>query len=176
MDLKNTPIKKYTLVFIIAVVILVAGGLLIAHNINKARYKQAIETVLEQDKKAARGVERSASTLWVIPQRMRNIDLSECPEDFRTAYRKHIEAWDKTVPLCRRIEDFSGWGNKLKAFLAGLAAGLTGRHELVASNFLENLSENESIKQEARKIEDEIKTTWITVVEVANSYGAIGQK
>jgi hypothetical protein len=54
---------------------------------------------------------------------MRQIDLRDCPDDFRDAYLKHVYAWSELVPLLQKYDGFRGG---LRAFLEGLTGQFKG--------------------------------------------------
>jgi len=72
---------------------------------DKDAYTDAIRAVIAQDKSVAHGISKNASVWEVLtgwrPERvdaivvaMKRIDLSRCPQSFRTAYQEHIRAWE----------------------------------------------------------------------------------
>ena len=161
----------YLLPIIAAVVIgIITLGVFFATS--NARYKQPIESVLQQDKLIPQSVKSDSAVVTVSAtvQRMRGIDLSECPEDFRVAYQKHTEAWAKAVPVLRQAEELNGFGNFLKSFIIGLIGGYTGQFHLVAGNILENAYASDELKQEAQKVDAEIKSTYSHVLQLAQKY------
>jgi len=66
------------------------GTLDIEHPENN-KSRAAIEKVLKLDQEAGRG-DGGASQVTAA---MRAIDLSDCPDEFREAYKEHIHAWAK---------------------------------------------------------------------------------
>jgi hypothetical protein len=80
-----------------------------------AGYAQAITAVLARDKEIGDWIKEQskegvlASTVFQgCLDKIRMIDLSQCPPDFRRAYSKHIEAWSENARLVREYEA-RGW-------------------------------------------------------------------
>ena len=63
--------------------------------------KKAIETVIAKDKaisesfEAPKSIADAKKMLASIVDQMQRINLDDCPEDFRVAYQKHINAWQQ---------------------------------------------------------------------------------
>ena len=74
------------LALLILLIFLIGVGVWWSSKQSEAR---AIERVLAAD----RGTSQNASSVAEIVQRMRAIDMSGCPVDFRQAYLAHIDAW-----------------------------------------------------------------------------------
>ncbi len=77
-------------------------------------YKEAIETVLAKDKAISESFEDPQSVaeakkiLASTVAQMQRINLDDCPEDFRVAYQKHINAWQQAYVAFQKIPD-SKW-------------------------------------------------------------------
>src|SRR5437899_2898030 len=86
--------------WLIVVIALVGGGYLYQREggkifgpdglAGKSGQKEAIQQVLRADSRTTTGV----TSVSAVVARMRRIDLSKCPSDFRAAYTEHIHAWE----------------------------------------------------------------------------------
>lgn len=163
--------RKYFISVIIAVIIgLVVLG--IFYSDNDAQYKRPVESVLQQDKTITKSVESDSllAMIKTIVQRMHEIDLSKCPEDFRYAYQRHIDAWSKAIPILRQGEDLNGFENILKSFAIGLIGGFTGQFGLVEDYISENAHANDEIKKKLQEVKQEINSTYSHLLQVAKKY------
>lgn len=76
--------------------------------------KTCIERVLQGDSQSS----ENADSVSEVVARMRAIDTSDCPADFRTAYLAHIHAWEeaeKVVQEARNLGKPDGFWEELKA-------------------------------------------------------------
>jgi hypothetical protein len=100
----------------------------------KRQYPAAIQKVLSLDSATTSG----NAGLTVIA--MESIDLSNCPSDFRSAYRKHIQAWKDEAEVMATAQRLGGQGltddQKTQAAIL-LTAEWAKRKKLVNSTFEE---------------------------------------
>lgn len=145
---------------------------IVKNNLYQTRQREAIAMVLQEDKNISQNLPKREATevVSIVIRRMRAIDLSQCPNDFRDAYKQHIMAWEKAVPVLRQFEEQNGAGNILKSFLVGLIAGFTDQFHLVLGNIIENANASEELKQKAQKVDREIKDTFDEVLRIAKKY------
>ena len=100
-----------------------------------------------------------AHTIGIYCAELEALDMSDCPPEFRVAYRHHIGAWRELQAAVREIPDgfwsqvFAG---ALNAWLRGEADGGTSRLEGGVNRALER-----------------IRDTWIEVERIAASYDAV---
>lgn len=76
--------------------------------------KACIERVLQEDSESS----ENAESVSEVVARMRAIDTSGCPADFRTAYLAHIHAWEEA----RKVEQEAKKLGKPDGFWDGLQA------------------------------------------------------
>lgn len=85
------------------------------------------------------------------------LDMSDCPAEFRVAFRHHLEAWGKVEVAVRRLpEDF------LEGTLVGLVNGLTGELDGGYSRMVGAL----------KSAEAEVNATFQEVEKIAAKHGA----
>src|ERR1043166_9025868 len=95
------------------------------------RYREAMVRVFQADQQLAakrkQAAPSSAGLADVITATeayctgLEQLDMSDCPADFRVAYRHHIRAWRDAVAAVRELPD-GFW----EGALIGLLNGLTG--------------------------------------------------
>lgn len=130
--------------FVVAIVAIVIFG---------GSDKSAIESVLAQD---ALTTEEATSVAEIV-QRMKSIDTSDCPADFREAYYRHIRAWQGMAEQVASEPQSFGEG-----FLYGLIKGFEG-------DYTGGLGE---INEARNYCSQQIKTTFQEVEAIAIRYGA----
>lgn len=122
----------------------------------------AIEHVLAED---ARINENIANR---IVQKMRSIDISQCPSDFQQAYVAHIGAWEeKSLAENEAIQwskRYNSDNAKTEAFMRGLVNdfGIIG----------ESNKERDRIRAMNQKAWQSINSTFTRVEQIAVGYGA----
>jgi hypothetical protein len=118
---------------------------------NRERQEKAVGRVIAADRKLALSVKDQSGmgstklTGYVVA--LRNIDFSNCPEDFTQAYRCHIDAWDN---YAKWLHDNEGATYLWKRLFTTRASTI----------------ENEDIRQQG-----EVKRTWKEVQRISRSYG-----
>lgn len=120
--------------------------------------KESIRSVLSADRENGRRVSSQMGLLdkaWnpsdkigEIVDGMRRIDLSGCPEDFKTAYIAHTEAWVNLQTVAGRNSGMNGF---IKGFFNPLSVGDV-YHENVES-------------------QEQVKSTWNAVLLSAQRHG-----
>ena len=99
-----------------------------------------------------------ASAIGVACRQMENIKLSECPADFRIAYRQHSRAWRAYQVAVQQLPDdflegvFVGFLNGL---LRGEADGGAGR-----------------LERGLNRAQERVRITWEDVENIGAKYGA----
>jgi len=130
-----------------------------------SKVKAAIEQVLRQDAVSNDGTTSVAD----VVERMRAIDTSACPNDFRAAYLAHVHAWEKLAGVERDAialkADSESAGAMVEAFIRGFLGDPLGpiNEDIDARNQLQ------ARYQEASR---EVQATFHRVEEIAVSYGA----
>ena len=128
-------------------------------------YVEAIESVLRQDARCADGTPSAITA----DSRMRSIDTSKCPTDFRAAYLIHIHAWDakanneqKASDLLKQSTFESVVGETIVRTFMGDPFGKSKELTTAANTF-------QQIDEEADR---QIVSTWNQVESLAVQYGA----
>ncbi len=118
-----------------------------------------IDRVIAQDKELSLQAERDIAqgmsrkdALDKMTQGMRQIDLSDCPPEFREAYIRHIQAWESFASE-HGIEGF------FKALLTGVLIALTSN----PTPLVAYIAEQKGISQD-------INDTWKEVEAIAARY------
>ena len=130
---------------------------------SRSSSKIAIISVLEQDRKANDGTTSVAE--YVANQN--KIDLSDCPNDFKKAYIKHLNAWremasvEQEVLLLKKM--YVSDEAQVEAFVRGINYDYGMLTEVRES--LERVKAHES---QAKK---EIRDTFGIVLDIASDYG-----
>ena len=145
-------------------------------EINKskdAEYRQALKSVLDQDAQTGENTKNNASIEDLMnanmrrTNKMRAIDLSQCPADFQAAYIEHIGAWTSVNDLLSDMKRFQNkydsFGACVEAFLRGMFFdfGMIGEME----------AEKQRINQRASQVSDAIKSTFYKTLHIAAKYG-----
>lgn len=125
----------------------------------------AIEQVLEADATCNQGVTSVAEVVI----RMRAVDTSACPNDFRSAYLAHVHAWDMMADVEREAISLKAESESadamIEAFIRGFLGDPFGKVNEIgeAKNQLQR-----SFKEAARQV----KVTFHRVEEIAVAHGA----
>jgi hypothetical protein len=124
---------------------------------------RAIERVLAQDRTYAQqrndAASRGAAASDAIAQyvaRMKSLDFSGCPPEFREAYIRHANAWQGMQ--IQLASEPSGWD----AFLTGFLKGLNG--QLDGGSF--------QMEADRKKHLEKIQASWGEVEAIAARHGA----
>ena len=92
---------------------------LLAAGCGQNRSVAAIERVLQADK----GTSQATSVAEVV-SRMRAIDMTDCPNDFKAAYLAHIHAWESMAIVERKAialkNESESTGAMVEAFIRGV--------------------------------------------------------
>jgi hypothetical protein len=143
---------------LVTVSLLAATGCQVDKN---AAYKTAIEKALHED--ALTGHEPTLDHA----AEMRNVDLTGCPEDFRTAYTNHIHAWDDAAKAHQAVEELN---SESDAATAAVALGKIFGTD--ASAWSDRDQAVVVVTRLQKAASDAIHSTWATVQQVAAKYGA----
>jgi hypothetical protein len=88
---------------------------------------------------------------------LENVDMSDCPADFRVAYREHMRAWRQMDAAIKELPD-SFMGGFLEGFVNSLEGELDGGASRIRGD-LKNASSN-------------VEGTWSCVEQTGAKYGA----
>jgi hypothetical protein len=127
------------------------------------QYADATTTVLKLD---APLYQMYKSDLGVMCARMRDIDLSSCPRDFKLAYLDHIHAWEDMARIQQAFIKLREQSDL--AIVAGMVATLT---EAKASPFSDYLEAEAELDRLGRQADEEITETWQVLERLTISYG-----
>ena len=155
----------------------VIGLCLSVISCSNEHHRQAIESVLEQDKKVfsrKSSIDKSTDIDEILDfcnaviSDLRGIDLSACPDDFATAYSKHRQAWCDRLDVYKDIKSYMKRYNSTNATLEGLAIIFLGK---------KSTYDEDARKEQVRIVDEEKKTgmavddTYYKVLEIASKYG-----
>ena len=129
----------------------------------------AIQNVLDQDAK----VTINATNVAQVVSRMRAIDFSACPGDFREAYVAHIQVWEMLAQVEAQAKQYDANFNSSDAMFEAFIRGAMGdpygkaNESIIASNH---------IQQNYQQAIFQINSTYNRVEQIAVKYGASAQK
>jgi hypothetical protein len=125
----------------------------------------AIEDVLKQD---AACNQDSASVAEVVG-RMRAIDTSACPNDFRSAYLGHVHAWDMMADMEREAVELKNQSESAATIVESFIRGFLGNPFGKAG---EPGDAQSQLQKRFKEAAQQIKLTFHHVEEVAVAHGA----
>jgi hypothetical protein len=136
-----------------------------AEREERQRIKTSIESVLAQDAKTNAGAQSVAE----VVDRMRLIDTSACPADFRSAYLDHLYAWKSLADVESNAIAFKKEANSdavaVEAFIRGYLGDPLGKvNELDAAQT--------QLQRDYKDARASISQTFHRVEDVAITYGA----
>ncbi len=137
---------------------LVATGCSVAQD---ALYKSAIEKALHED--ALIGKDPTAGHTAA----MRQVDMSDCPQEFRVAYMNHIHAWDEAAAVGQAKTKLDN--EEDGAAVGGILASLFGAD---ATPWSDHVRAQEEVQRLAGVAAGDIKSTWQQIEVLAAKYGA----
>jgi Flp pilus assembly protein TadD len=124
-------------------------------------YKSAIEKALHED--ALTGKQPT----YDHTAAMRKVDMTNCPEDFRVTYMRHIHAWDEASAVREAKQKLDN--EQDAAAIAGTLASLFGSDE---TPWGDHIRAEQEVQRLAEIASRDISSTWQDVEEVASKYGA----
>jgi len=155
MKIKN-PTQNQCIILILAIIVSLT-------TVGCKHYAESITKVLQQDKETE-GIKDDGQRI----KQMRDIDLSECPEDFRGAYVDNIHAWEDAAPIDVALAQLQSKSVRDDATLAGILATLFNSEKTPYSDWQDAI---EGLKQKRREASDKINDTWKIVENIAVKYG-----
>ena len=129
--------------------------------IQNTRYRTAIEKALHQD--ALTGKDATPGHIAA----MRQVDISDCPQEFRVAYMNHIHAWDEASAVAQAKAKLAN--EEDAAAFAGALASLFNSDATPWSDHLHTEQEAEHLTAVAGQ---DIASTWQEIENLAGKYGA----
>ncbi|GAB3029651.1 hypothetical protein [Spirosoma pulveris] len=133
-----------------------------AEQRQKIAYINAINSVLQSDARTSNISDYGSRT-----SAMRNIDITQCPQDFGVAYVDHIHAWENRAKIEKARNELKEYGGLAAA--AGLVATLSDSEITPFSDYVEATNKLQALANEQ---DTEIRRTWQIVERSAVSYGA----
>jgi hypothetical protein len=99
-----------------------------------------------------------AWSIGVYCDGLERIEMSDCPADFRVAYRQHMRAWRDTQAAVKQLPD---------DFLEGLFMGFLNR-----ALRGEQDGGTSRLEGDLKKAVERVRTTWEEVEKIGAKYGA----
>ncbi len=128
-------------------------------------HREEMERVLKEDQLAA----LNPSSVAKVVLKMRAIETSACPQDFRLAYLKHIHAWESLAAVeeeAKRFnQNYNSSGAMVESFIRGLYFDVFGKTQ-------EAIAAHKQLQQNYSKAIDEVRFTYHEVEKIAVGYGA----
>jgi hypothetical protein len=164
----NTQSKSFKNGLLIWAGVLVVLVLIIVHMMGggqQARFRSAIQSALSQGATTGSG----ATSVAEVVGRMRAIDTSGCPNDFRIAYVTHIQAWEEMAVLeeeaIKLKNERESFGAFLEAFLRGVMMDPFGKVN-------DEMTAQRDLQRRAQAVQRDIQLTFSRVEQVGVAYGA----
>ncbi len=88
---------------------------------------------------------------------LENLDMSDCPADFRVAYHEHIRAWREAGAVIKELPD--SWAGGL---WMGFVNGLQGEMDGGAAR----------MRRDVKAASEKVESTWDVVEQTGAKYGA----
>ncbi len=132
-------------------------------NLHRAKYKAAIEKALHEN--ALTGAEPTD----LHASAMRKVDLSDCPDDFRAAYVKHIHALEAKSKVRQAHAELDHESDADAEIVAGTLAALFGTYDTPWRDQVAAVKELDKLEWGATA---EAGATLREIDEVASRYGA----
>ena len=128
-------------------------------------YAKQIERVLKEDSACSKG----AQTTGEVVARMRRIDTSGCPKDFRTAYLSHIHAWELMADIEQQAVTLKAESESVATFVESFIRGFLG-DPLGKANEIGEVQGQ--LARDCRSASMQVRLTYQRVEEIAVSHGA----
>jgi hypothetical protein len=171
MTSRGFPMRSGLVATVVIPFVLLNGGCSRESDKAKAateKTRAAIERVLKADDKLAKEREKNLPpkanpsqigwSIGVYCDGLERLEMSDCPADFRVAYRQHIRAWRDAEAAVKKMPDsflegvFVGiWNSALR----GEADGGTSR-----------------LEGDLKRATERVRTTWEEVERTGAKYGA----
>lgn len=129
-----------------------------------AANKACVQSVLDADAAVSFKSEPD-----VQAQKMREIDTSACPGDFRRAYELHIQAWENKGRIAQAWARLNSEDNINGTFAASMFAGIFGTND---TPIKDHLAAERELKRLAAIAGQNINDTFDEVKAISVGYGA----
>lgn len=134
-------------------------------RVERERFRLAINTALAlDDQTQAGGVDTSQ-----VVVRMKAIDTSACPNDFRAAYLTHIHAWESLADAKRKSAELDRYINSGDAIPEAVLRILLGD---MFGKINELIQAKRILDERVELARIDVRTTFHRATEVAMTYGA----
>ncbi len=151
------------IVTLLLIIVFIMGGGISAFQ--HVRFRSAIQSVLSKNAKTSSG----ASSVADVVVRMKAIETSGCPNEFRVAYLSHIKAWETMAVVQQQAielkNDHSSGGSYVDAFIRGAILDPFGKPNEVRAAGGE-------LGNQAEEANQQMRATFNQVEQVAEAYGA----
>lgn len=127
--------------------------------------RRAIEGVLKKDK----GTSAGTTNIFEVVRRMRAIDTSGCPTDFREAYLIHVHAWESLGEAAEQARAFIAARKGANDFVEGFIRGFLG-DPLGKVN--ETIDARNQLQASLHEAGLQVKETFNQVERIAVAHGA----
>jgi hypothetical protein len=139
-------------------------GLLLLVGCGRSSSAIPIEAVLAADAQSQIG----ATTVADVVGKLRAIDLTACPNDFREAYLAHIHAWELMLQVENELVQFNANFNSGTAYLEAFVRGFLLDFGMAG----EAIAAENDLRAKQQQAAAEIGSTFRKVEQLAVKYGA----
>lgn len=157
----GVPVKKNRIATILIVAVLLI--VLIAVFFPQSE-KGCMERVLRKDSVTS----ENASSVADVVRNMRAINLDGCPQNFRSAYVRHINAWEDLSELETRVQAHQEYGSSWNMAVDAFVQGFMGNPLGVAN---EHSQREQMLAAQYAEIQQEMKMTYREVESIAVAAG-----
>jgi hypothetical protein len=131
----------------------------------QAQIRSTIENVMQQDAATTTG----ANSVAEVVNRMRAIDMSGCPNDFREAYLGNIHAWEAMAVVEQQAKQFADENNSIGTYVESFVRGMMMDPFGKANEIKQTQNQ---LQQDYNSAQQQIRQTFNQVEEIAVGYGA----
>jgi hypothetical protein len=128
----------------------------------------SVTRALRQAKELRSVVPANASVSEYV-SRLRGINTSDCPKDFRACFLSHVHAWEAAVEMERRVQAFNAEKNSLMSMVEAFYRGAMG--DPLGKAF-DDRAGDKALEQRASSVMEEIRRTYQSMEQIAIQHGA----
>ena len=170
--------KRRTLLIVVCILIglLVLGGAgagtwlwLIKNSAGNVDERPTEATEIEQVMKQDAVCNQGAKSVADVVSRMRAIDTSTCPNDFRAAYLAHLHAWDMMADVEQGAIALKNESESAGMMVESLIRGFLGDPFGKASEVMDAQGQ---LQKKYKEAAEQVKMTFHRVEEIAVAHGA----
>lgn len=132
----------------------------------REQFRVQIAAVLSEDEQTAVG----STVTTEIVRRMRQIDTSGCPAEFRSAYLSHIHAWESKVAAEQSRDSLNQYMNSGEGLVNAFVRGYNGDP---LGEIGDAMQTERQIKAQLAQAGDAISETFRDVERIAASYDVV---